>query len=205
MSKIARKKLFTDESRLWNLEKPAAGAASTMSTKIRSILIGYIWDETHIKAILRITGNSKNLSSLGALEKNLMLKTISGYYHDSPRQNNFYCYRTQQWAVLYAGLGIVPTHILFYENKVERIFIRKFYHDEKDTNFLKFLFYVEDSSQIVHVANFHKLEENCTSTKKPATRIQSTDVDWPFPQIYFKNINLTVRRSSFSSQTYPLH
>ena len=142
MSKIARKKLFIDESRIWNLEEPAAGAAFTMSTKIRSILIGYIWDETQIEALLRITGNSKNLSSLGPLEKNLMLKTISGYYHDSPRQDNFYCYRTQHWTVLYAGLGVVPTHILFYENKVGRIFVPKFYHDKRDTNFLKFLSYV---------------------------------------------------------------
>ena len=72
ISKIAKKKLFIDESRIWNLEEPAAGAASTMSTKIRSILIGYIWDETHIEAILRITGNS-NLSSIGPVEINLML------------------------------------------------------------------------------------------------------------------------------------
>ena len=32
MSEIARKKLFVDKSRMWNLEEPAAGAASTMST-----------------------------------------------------------------------------------------------------------------------------------------------------------------------------
>ena len=43
ISKIARKKLFVEESRMWNLERPAAVAASTMSTKIKSFLIGYIW------------------------------------------------------------------------------------------------------------------------------------------------------------------
>ena len=89
MSKITRKKLFVDESRKWNLEEPAAGAASTMSTKIRSFLIGYIWEERHIEAILQVTGNSKNLGSYGTLEKNYLLKTISGYYHDLPRQDNF--------------------------------------------------------------------------------------------------------------------
>ena len=91
MSKIARKKLFVDKSGIGNLEEPAAGAASTVNTKIRSLLISYIWDETHIQAMLRITGSSKNLSSLGLLENNIMLKTISDYYHDSPRQDNFYC------------------------------------------------------------------------------------------------------------------
>ena len=40
MSKIARKNLFADESRIWNIEEPAAGVASNMKTKIRSILLG---------------------------------------------------------------------------------------------------------------------------------------------------------------------
>ena len=49
--------------------------------------------------------------------------------------------------------------------------------------------------QIIHVLNFHKLEENCTSVTTRA--IQSTDLDWPFPQTYFKNIGLTVRGFNF--------
>ena len=142
MSKIARKKLFVDESRIWNLEEPAAGAASTMSTNIRSILFRYMWTDIHIENILNISGNSKNLDTVGINEKNLLLRTISGYLHDSPRQDNFYCYRTQHWTVLYAGLGVAPTRLFFYENKVGRIFVPKFYHDKRDTNFLKFLSYV---------------------------------------------------------------
>ena len=77
MSKIARKKLFVDKSRTWNLEEPAAGAASTMSTNIRSILFGYMWTDIHIENILNISGNSKNLDTVGINEKNLLLKTIS--------------------------------------------------------------------------------------------------------------------------------
>ena len=56
--------------------------------------------------------------------------------------------------------------------------------------------------QIIHVANFHKLEENCMSIKKTTTTslsrtIQSTDSDWLFPQIYFKKIGLTLRGFNF--------
>ena len=109
MSKIAREKLFVDESRIWNLEEPAASAASTMSTKIRSYLITYMWEEIHVEAMLRIT---KHLSSLSLLEKNLLLKTISGYYHYSPRQDNFYHHQKQQWGVLYTRLGVLTTQIL---------------------------------------------------------------------------------------------
>ena len=90
-------------------KEPAVGAASNMKTKIRSILFGYMWTDIHVECILRISGNSKNLDTVGINEKNLLLKTISGYLHDSPRQDNFYCYQTQHWTVLHAGLGVAPT------------------------------------------------------------------------------------------------
>ena len=70
MSKIARKKLFADESRIWNFEEPAAGSPSSMSTNIRSILLGYMWTDLHVKYILNIKGYSKNLTSIGINEKN---------------------------------------------------------------------------------------------------------------------------------------
>ena len=65
MSKIARKKLFVDKSRIWNLEKPAAGAASNMKTKIRSILFGYMWYDVHVESLLNIKVSSRNLAATG--------------------------------------------------------------------------------------------------------------------------------------------
>ena len=110
-----------------------------MSTNIRSILFRYMWTDIHIENILNISGNSKNLDTVGINEKNLLLRTISGYLHDSPRQDNFYCYQIKHWTVLCA---VLSSQIFFYENKVGRIFVPKFYHDKRDTNFLKFLSYV---------------------------------------------------------------
>ena len=80
-----------------------------MSTNIRSILLGYMWTDIQVEHILNINGNSKNIDTVGTNEKNLLLRTISGYLHDSPRQDNFYCYQTQHWTVLHAGLGVAPT------------------------------------------------------------------------------------------------
>ena len=57
MSKIARKKLFVDESRIWNLEKPATGraiqpwGASNMKTNMKSILFGYMWYDIHVESL----------------------------------------------------------------------------------------------------------------------------------------------------------
>ena len=63
MSKIARKKIFVVESRIWNLEEPATGrairplSASNMKTSIRSILFGYMWYDIHAESLLNIKGS----------------------------------------------------------------------------------------------------------------------------------------------------
>ena len=115
-------------------------------------------DEMHIKAILRTTENSKSLSSLGLLEKNIMLKTISGYYHDSTIEDTM--------IHLYTRPGVIPSQIFFYDNKVGHIFVPKSYHDKRDTNFLNFFPTWVNMGQIVHVANFHKFPQGSTSIRK---------------------------------------
>ena len=76
MSKIARKKLFVDKSRIRNLEEPATGAASTMSTNKRSILFRYMLTDRHIENILNISGNSKNLDTVGIKKKIFYLEQL---------------------------------------------------------------------------------------------------------------------------------
>ena len=76
MSKIARKKFFVDESKIWNLEEPAAGAASNMKTNRRSILFGYMWYHVHVESLLNIRGSSKNLAIIGITEKTTFLKNL---------------------------------------------------------------------------------------------------------------------------------
>ena len=76
MSKIARKNFFVDESKIWNLEEPAAGAASNMKTNRRSILFGYMWYHVHVESLLNIRGSSKNLAIIGITEKTTFLKNL---------------------------------------------------------------------------------------------------------------------------------
>ena len=113
-----------------------------MSTNIRSILLGYMWIDIHVECMLNICKNSKNLDTIGINEKNLLLRMISGYLHNLPRQGNFYCCQIQYCTVLNVGSGLISSQILFYENKVGCVFVPEFYHDKRDTNFLKFLSYV---------------------------------------------------------------
>ena len=65
LSKIARKKLFVNESRTWNLEESTAGGASNMKTTIRSILFRYMWYDVHVESLLNIKGSSRILAAMG--------------------------------------------------------------------------------------------------------------------------------------------
>ena len=69
ISKKAIKKLFVDETRIWNLQEPPAGAASNMKTNIISILFGYMWYDVHVESLLNIRGSSRNLATMGITEK----------------------------------------------------------------------------------------------------------------------------------------
>ena len=128
-----------DKSGIWNLEELSAGTAFNMSTKI--ILFGYMWMETHVESMLNIRGTSRDLATMGINEKKINFRTFSQYLHKMPRQDNLYCFKPNQWTVLHPAL---TTEIIFFENKVGHIFIPKFYHDKKDTSFLKLLSYVEE-------------------------------------------------------------
>ena len=50
MSKIARKKLSLDESRIWNLDEPVDGKEINMKTNLRSYLFGYTWYDVHVES-----------------------------------------------------------------------------------------------------------------------------------------------------------
>ena len=78
----------------------------------------------------------------------------------------------------------------------------KFYHDKKDNNFLKFLSYVGEHEPDNLRCEYPQIGKKLYECKKKtagllARSIQSTDLDWPFPETHFKNIGLTVRGFDF--------
>ena len=78
-SKVVRKKLFVDQSRIWNLEEPATGVSSNMTLKRRSILMGYMWHDVSAGNLLNIRRSFRNLPIMGLTEKKTtFLETIVG-------------------------------------------------------------------------------------------------------------------------------
>ena len=69
MTKIARKKLFVNKSRIWNIEEAAAGAPSNNNLKIRSILMENMWFDVHVENMVNIRGSSRYLATMGTAGK----------------------------------------------------------------------------------------------------------------------------------------
>ena len=121
MNKIARKKLFVDESRIWNIEEPMASAPSNMNLKIKCILMRYMWYDIHV----------------GITEKNNFLRQFSRYHHKNQgAEDNFYSLRTWSWTFLLPALS---TQIVLFSSKIGRVFVPKFHHEKRARNFLKYL------------------------------------------------------------------
>ena len=61
---------------------------------------------------------------MGITEKNF-LRQFSTYLYKTSRQDNLYSIPIGTWTTLYPAL---TTQILLFTNKVQRIFVPKFYH-----------------------------------------------------------------------------
>ena len=147
MTKIARKNLSVDESRIWTIEEPAAGAASNMETKIRSILLGYMWYDVHVESILNIRGSSRILATMGITEKNNFLREFSRYLQKNER-HNFYSLQSGNWTFLYSALSRkLIFFFFFFGNKVGHVFVPTFFHDKKAEYFLRYVEYVGEFGQ----------------------------------------------------------
>ena len=137
MNKIARKKLFVDESRIWNIEEPMASAPSNMNLKIKCILMRYMWYDIHVGNMLNIKGSSRNLAAMRITEKNNFLRQFSRYHHKNQgAEDNFYSLRTWSWTFLLPALS---TQIVLFRSKIGRVFVPKFHHEKRARNFLKYL------------------------------------------------------------------
>ena len=124
--------IFTDESRIWNMDMA--------NNKRLSYMIGYIYYKNHIVNMLNICEASRNLATMNPHEKNTFLRLLAEYFHQKSTENDgFYSYFNKDNVVLYHALSNV---MLYYHREIQRLFVSKFYHERKSKNFLKALKFI---------------------------------------------------------------
>ena len=91
-----------------------------------------------------------------------------------------------------------------YIKKINRLFVSKFYHDRKNSNFLKNLKYIGEKNKIdktgfSEIPEFgRKLYEYQKNTDLSDFNVNINIQDWHFPKKYFKSVGYTVDRFKFS-------
>ena len=85
--------------------------------------------------MLNITGASRNLVIMSPTEKNSYLRVYSTYFHqNSSELDMFYCRLNKTHAVLWYA---IDNTLICYNNKIQRLFVPKFYHEERSKKFFK--------------------------------------------------------------------
>ena len=166
-------------------------------------MIGYIYYKNHIVNMLNIRGASRNLAIMSLHEKNTFLRLLTKYFHQNSTENDdFYSYFNKDNTVLYHALMSV---MVYYNRKIQRLFVPKFYHERKSKNFLKTLKFIGEWD-IIDKIGFSEFpnefgrklyEYQKDPAHDRATSLQTSDVDWPMPDTYFKSIGPTLRGFSF--------
>ena len=113
----------------------------------------------------------------------------------------FYSGLAPSYAVL---LHVLDPTIIRCTDRLKRLFVPKFYHDRKDTNFLKGLLYVGEKKEIDE-RNFFEgpllgrklYEYRINGSDNGPVSFNTKDLDWPFPEIYYQSIGFTVDGFSF--------
>ena len=101
-----------------------------------SYLIEYLVDTRIMESMIGITGLSFDFKSMSITAKNGCLRRCSSYKHrtkpDGPLKDLFYSSYNETYKTL---AHLMDSAVLRYTNKVNRLFVPKFYRDRKDTNF----------------------------------------------------------------------
>ena len=157
MKSDTRKKLCLHSSRIWNMTY-----AWPLNNAIRfrySYLMAYLENIRVMESLLGITGLGYNFSSMSISEKNGYIRRYSTHTYrsrpDGPLYDLFYSAYSKNYTVL---VHLVQAVAIRYTNKIHRLFVPKFYHDWRDSNFLKGLVYKGEKREIDE-KDFPELQE----------------------------------------------
>ena len=175
-------------------------------------LIGYLYEEEKVKRLLKITGLKHDFTSMTPEEKTKFLYDLARENHASQADHGNLddCYSgiSRSFTVLIHALSFT---IFRFSDRIQRLFIPKFYHDRKNTNFLKNLIYFGEKQEIDEKYFYENgtslgrklYEYRINRNKIRPLNIHPRDLDWPFPEKFYETIGYTAHGFSFKFKNAP--
>ena len=159
--------------------------------------------------MLGITGSSHNFTTLPVEVKSSYLHRLTrNLHHGKPNtKGNDYFYSGLHLSYVML-IHVLHTTIPRFADRINRLFIPRFYHDRRNVNFLKGLVYIGTKREIDE-RNFseilllgRRIFEYCINHVK-AQKFHTRELDWPFPEKYYSSIGFTVHGFSFEFKNAP--
>ena len=166
--------------------------------------------------MLGITGSSYDFTKLTNSRKNAFLNSIADNKVNSLTEFNdlesFFssANNSSEKVILQYVLSFAVTR---FTNRIIRLFVPKFYHDRKDTNFLKGLQFVGEKSDIDEFGfsefspilgrKLYEYRLEPFKVHKRVITINPNDLDWLFPDSYYSSIGYTVNGFNIKFRNLP--
>ena len=191
LSRSTRKKICLHESRIWNMKMTWKNNESALDKSRLSFLVGYLYDEKMLKSLIGITTPSFDFTSLTpeittSVLQRVTLKTHSGRPANESNTDIFYLTKKN---LSFTVLVLINIIILRVTERIQRLLLPKFYHDRKDTNFLKGLKYFGEKPEIDEKYFYEapllgrKLYEyRVDPNDNKRASFNPKELDWPFPE-----------------------
>ena len=203
LRKNKRKKIAIDESRTWNMSKTWKKDQSATDKSRVSYSDSYVFSENRVKTEFNINSDSFDFTKLSKREKTSKIINYFKKYHDQKHNFKGYPYFFSFYPFSYASVIFVRNDIFnVYPDRTQRIFVPKYYHDRRKTNFLKNLKLVGEKPEI----NENYFRENERLGRKLYEYIQSNnktfnltgeELDLHLPSKWYSSIGFTVHGFSF--------
>ena len=171
--------------------------------------IGYLENENMMASLIGITGFSYDFTSMTPNIKTHYLHRYTRNNHQN-RPNHgitydFYSsFSNRRFSVL---LHILNSTVIRFTDRIQRLFVPKFYHDRKDTNFLKGLIYIGEKNEIDKkyfsedqnglILGRKLYEYRIHRSRNKPLNFQPKNLDWPFPEKCYASVGYTVHGFSF--------
>ena len=91
--------------------------------------------------------------------------------------------------------------IKVFRNKIQRLLVPRFFHDRRQTNFLKDLVFIGEKTIDVHFSKFKTIGRKLYEYSAPNQSISEyrlQEIDLPFPKKYIEDFTCTVSGLSFN-------
>ena len=187
----------------WELNKSATNGRI-------SYLISYLENENLMKSMLGIKGPSFDFTTLSAEVKTSYLYRLTKFVHygkpNTKSNDYFYSKHSLSFTVI---MHVLNTSVLRFTDRVKKLFIPKFHHDRKDTNFLKNLNYVGEKKETDEI-NFsevrllgRKLYEYSLGKNLRVQNFHPRELYRPFPDKWYQSIGFIIHGFSFEFKNAP--